>query len=87
VTRLAREGAGFVAETSSGLAIRAARVVNAAGPWAGTVAERCSARQSRCAPRCSRSSPPSLPAQELLRPLVLHGSGGIFRSSRAMRAT
>jgi glycine/D-amino acid oxidase-like deaminating enzyme len=70
VTSLAREGAGFVAETSAG-PIRAGRVVNAAGPWANAVAAmpgapipvRATVQQviaTEAAPR------------ELLRPLVLH---------------
>ncbi len=38
LARIAREGAGFVAETANGLRISAGQVVNAAGPWSGEVA-------------------------------------------------
>ena len=35
IAAVAREGAGFVAETTDGIRIRAGQVVNATGPWAG----------------------------------------------------
>jgi glycine/D-amino acid oxidase-like deaminating enzyme len=70
VTAIAREGAGFVAETPQG-PIRAARVVNAAGPWAGHVATMLGA------PIPVRATVQQVIAteaagRELLRPLVLH---------------
>jgi glycine/D-amino acid oxidase-like deaminating enzyme/bacterioferritin-associated ferredoxin len=39
IAALARDGAGFRAETVSGTIIRAGHVVNAAGPWAGEIAK------------------------------------------------
>jgi D-hydroxyproline dehydrogenase subunit alpha len=70
VTALEREGSGFVAETPLGR-IRAARVVNAAGPWANHIGTmlgapipvRATVQQVIATEAASR---------ELLRPLVLH---------------
>ncbi|PWS36477.1 FAD-dependent oxidoreductase [Falsiroseomonas bella] len=72
VTALSREGSVFRAETPEGV-IRAARVVNAAGPWAGQIAARLGA------PIPVRATVQQVIATEaagaeLLRPLVLHGS-------------
>jgi glycine/D-amino acid oxidase-like deaminating enzyme len=71
VTALEREGSGFVAQTPLGR-IRAACVVNAAGPWANQVGRmlgapipvRATVQQVIATEAASR---------ELLRPLVLHG--------------
>jgi glycine/D-amino acid oxidase-like deaminating enzyme len=70
VTALAREGSAFVARTPLGT-IRAARVVNAAGPWANHVATMLGA------PIPVRATVQQVIAteaalRELLRPLVLH---------------
>lgn len=70
VTAIAREGAGFVAETPQGR-IRAGRVVNAAGPWAGRIGTMLGA------PIPVRATVQQVIAteaagRELLRPLVLH---------------
>jgi glycine/D-amino acid oxidase-like deaminating enzyme len=70
VGAMRREGAGFVAETSVAR-IRAGRVVNAAGPWAGEVARRIGA------PIPVRATVQQVIATEaaggeILRPLVLH---------------
>ncbi|WP_372620839.1 FAD-dependent oxidoreductase [Falsiroseomonas sp.] len=73
ITALAREGVGFRAETAEGAMIRAGRVVNAAGPWAGEVGKMLGA------PIPVRATVQQVIATEaagaeLLRPLVLHGS-------------
>jgi glycine/D-amino acid oxidase-like deaminating enzyme len=70
VTALAREDSGFRAETPQGR-IRAGRVVNAAGPWAGEIAAMLGA------PIPVRATVQQVIATEaagrdLLRPLVLH---------------
>jgi len=70
VTAIAREGSRFVAQTPEG-PIRAARVVNAAGPWANHIATmlgapipvRATVQQVIATEAASR---------DLLRPLVLH---------------
>jgi glycine/D-amino acid oxidase-like deaminating enzyme len=72
VTALSREGSAFRAETPHGV-IRAGRVVNAAGPWAGPAAEQLGA------PIPVRATVQQVIATEaagaeLLRPLVLHAS-------------
>jgi glycine/D-amino acid oxidase-like deaminating enzyme len=71
VTSLARAGSAFVAETADGARIRAGRVVNAAGPWAGELAKMAGA------PIPVRATVQQVIAteaagRELLRPLVLH---------------
>lgn len=71
IAHLAREGSGFLARAADGSAIRAGRVVNAAGPWAGAVAAMLDA------PIPVRATVQQVIATEaacteLLRPLVLH---------------
>ena len=73
ITSLARDGAAFVAETADGTTIRAGRVVNAAGAWAGKMGAMLGA------PIPVRATVQQVIAteaagRELLRPLVLHGS-------------
>jgi glycine/D-amino acid oxidase-like deaminating enzyme/bacterioferritin-associated ferredoxin len=73
VTALARDGAGFLADTADGARIRAGRVVNAAGAWAGRIGAMLGA------PIPVRAVVQQVIATEaapraLLRPLVLHGS-------------
>ncbi len=73
ITHVARDGAGFLAHTASGTRLRAGRVVNAAGAWAGRIADRLGA------PIPVRATVQQVIATEasphaLLRPLVLHGS-------------
>jgi glycine/D-amino acid oxidase-like deaminating enzyme len=69
VDGLRRDGAGFVATTNAG-EIRAARVVNAAGPWAARVAAMLGlALPVRGAVQQVLVTEPAPP---LLRPLVLH---------------
>ena len=71
IAALAREGNGLVATTADGARIRAGRVVNAAGPWAGELARmlgtpipvRATVQQVIATEAAGR---------ELLRPLVLH---------------
>jgi glycine/D-amino acid oxidase-like deaminating enzyme len=71
IVSLARDGSGFVATTAEGARIRAGRVVNAAGPWAGELAKMLGA------PIPVRATVQQVIATEaagrdLLRPLVLH---------------
>ena len=73
IAALARQGRGFVATTDDGATIRAGRVVNAAGPWAGVVAAMAGA------PIPVRATVQQVIATEaagraLLRPLVLHAA-------------
>jgi glycine/D-amino acid oxidase-like deaminating enzyme/bacterioferritin-associated ferredoxin len=68
-----REGAGFLAIGSDGVAIRAGRLVNAAGPWAGEVAARLGvpipARAAVQQVLVTEAAP-----GEILRPLILHAT-------------
>jgi glycine/D-amino acid oxidase-like deaminating enzyme len=73
LARIAREGSGFRAITADGTPIRAGRVVNAAGPWAGEIAAMLGA------PIPVRAAVQQVIATEaaggeILRHLVLHGS-------------
>ncbi|WP_137176696.1 FAD-dependent oxidoreductase [Roseomonas sp. AR75] len=67
---LARDGSRFRAETPAGV-IRAARVVNAAGPWAGQIAAMLGAPIPVRA-TVQQVIATEAAATELLRPLVLH---------------
>jgi glycine/D-amino acid oxidase-like deaminating enzyme len=72
IIRLERDGNAFVAHTARGEAIRAERVVNAAGAWANTVATMLDAPISvRAIVQQVIATEPA--GRELLRPLVLHG--------------
>uniref|UniRef100_UPI001F1B3C43 NAD(P)/FAD-dependent oxidoreductase n=1 Tax=Falsiroseomonas oryziterrae TaxID=2911368 RepID=UPI001F1B3C43 len=70
VTSLSRDGAGFVATTPHGR-IRAARVVNAAGPWAAQLGDMLGAPIPVRATVQQVIATEAAP-RELLRPLVLH---------------
>jgi glycine/D-amino acid oxidase-like deaminating enzyme len=73
VAQLAREGSGFLAVTEDGLGIRAGRVVNAAGPWAGKLAAMAGAPiPVRAAVQQVLTTEAARP--DILRHLVLHGS-------------
>jgi glycine/D-amino acid oxidase-like deaminating enzyme len=71
ITSLRHDGTSFVAEAADGTRFRAARLVNAAGPWAGKIARKLGA------PIPVRATVQQVIATEaagaeLLRPLVLH---------------
>ena len=71
VARLARTETGFEAETTNGLAIRAGRVVNAAGAWAGEVGAMLGAPLPvRAAVQQVIVTEPA--AQPVMRHLLLH---------------
>uniref|UniRef100_UPI0022EADC61 FAD-dependent oxidoreductase n=1 Tax=Falsiroseomonas oryzae TaxID=2766473 RepID=UPI0022EADC61 len=72
ITALAQDGSGFVATTPEG-GVRARRVVNAAGPWAGVIADLAGAPIPVRATVQQVIATEAAP-HELLRPLVLHGS-------------
>ena len=72
IEHIEHDGTQFVATTPQG-AIRAARIVNAAGPWSASIAAMLGARiPVRATVQQVIATEPA--AREILRPLVLHAS-------------
>jgi glycine/D-amino acid oxidase-like deaminating enzyme len=73
ITSITRDGSAFVAETADGTRIRAGRIVNAAGAWAGEIGRMLGAPIPVRA-TVQQVIATEAAARDLLRPLVLHGS-------------